>query len=125
MRKKKAIHYGARKKPDYTRKQSYRFSRRALLVGSTGGCGRSQQRDNRCVAQGADGAQRRRANIRIFVFQFGDSRSQSRPVAPVGQCAEQGRLDRRGDLSQGFGQDLRRLGTGRPPGQPDRVGPSR
>jgi penicillin-binding protein 2 len=33
MRKKKALHYGARKKPDYTRKQSYRFSRRALLVG--------------------------------------------------------------------------------------------
>jgi penicillin-binding protein 2 len=32
-KKKKALHYGAKKKPDYTRKQSYRFSRRALLVG--------------------------------------------------------------------------------------------
>ena len=31
--KKRALHYGAKKKPDYTRKQSYRFSRRALLVG--------------------------------------------------------------------------------------------
>ena len=31
---KKALHYGARKKPDYARKQSYRFSRRALLVGA-------------------------------------------------------------------------------------------
>lgn len=30
----KALHYGAKKKPDYTRKQSYRFSRRALLVGA-------------------------------------------------------------------------------------------
>jgi penicillin-binding protein 2 len=33
MRKSKALHYGAKKKPDYTRRQSYRFSRRALLVG--------------------------------------------------------------------------------------------
>jgi len=32
--RKKALHYGAKKKPDYTRKQSYRFSRRALLVGA-------------------------------------------------------------------------------------------
>lgn len=32
-RKVKALHYGAKKKPDYTRKQSYRFSRRALLLG--------------------------------------------------------------------------------------------
>jgi len=32
-KKMKALHYGAKKKPDYTRKQSYRFSRRALLVG--------------------------------------------------------------------------------------------
>lgn len=35
MRKKKAVHYGAKKKPDYTRRQSYRFSRRALLLGAT------------------------------------------------------------------------------------------
>lgn len=33
MSKSKALHYGAKKKPDYGRKQSYRFSRRALLVG--------------------------------------------------------------------------------------------
>jgi penicillin-binding protein 2 len=33
MRKSKALHYGAKKKPDYARRQSYRFSRRALLVG--------------------------------------------------------------------------------------------
>ncbi|GFO81455.1 MAG: hypothetical protein A49_10820 [Methyloceanibacter sp.] len=33
MRITKALHYGAKKKPDYVRKQSYRFSRRALLVG--------------------------------------------------------------------------------------------
>ncbi|ODR93855.1 hypothetical protein AUC70_09510 [Methyloceanibacter stevinii] len=33
MRRSKAVHYGAKKKPDYVRKQSYRFSRRALLVG--------------------------------------------------------------------------------------------
>ncbi|BAQ17078.1 penicillin-binding protein 2 [Methyloceanibacter caenitepidi] len=33
MRRSKALHYGAKKKPDYVRKQSYRFSRRALLVG--------------------------------------------------------------------------------------------
>jgi len=32
--RKNALHYGAKKKPDYTRKQSYRFSRRALLVGA-------------------------------------------------------------------------------------------
>ncbi|HUW74398.1 MAG TPA: penicillin-binding protein 2 [Methyloceanibacter sp.] len=32
--RKKALHYAAKKKPDYTRKQSYRFSRRALLVGA-------------------------------------------------------------------------------------------
>ena len=32
--RKKALHYGAKRKPDYTRKQSYRFSRRALLVGA-------------------------------------------------------------------------------------------
>jgi penicillin-binding protein 2 len=30
--RKKALHYGAKRKPDYARKQSYRFSRRALLV---------------------------------------------------------------------------------------------
>jgi penicillin-binding protein 2 len=33
MRKSKALHYGAKKKPDFARRQSYRFSRRALLVG--------------------------------------------------------------------------------------------
>ena len=33
MKKSKALHYGEKKKPDYVRKQSYRFSRRALLVG--------------------------------------------------------------------------------------------
>lgn len=33
MRKPKALHYGAKKKPDYARRQSYRFSRRALLIG--------------------------------------------------------------------------------------------
>ncbi|MEM7191425.1 MAG: penicillin-binding protein 2 [Pseudomonadota bacterium] len=33
MKSRKALHYGAKKKPDYARKQSYRFSRRALLVG--------------------------------------------------------------------------------------------
>ena len=33
MSKSRALHYGAKKKPDYARKQSYRFSRRALLVG--------------------------------------------------------------------------------------------
>ena len=33
MRRSKAVHYGAKKKPDYVWKQSYRFSRRALLVG--------------------------------------------------------------------------------------------
>jgi penicillin-binding protein 2 len=32
--RKKALHYGARQKPDYARRQSYRFSRRALLVGT-------------------------------------------------------------------------------------------
>lgn len=32
MRRSKALHYGAKKKPDYSRKQSYRFSRRALVV---------------------------------------------------------------------------------------------
>lgn len=32
--RKKAAHYGARSKPDYARRQSYRFSRRALLVGA-------------------------------------------------------------------------------------------
>jgi len=32
--RKKAVHYGAKRKPDYTRKQSHRFSRRALLVGA-------------------------------------------------------------------------------------------
>ncbi|ODR98767.1 hypothetical protein AUC68_06035 [Methyloceanibacter methanicus] len=33
MSKSRALHYGAKKKPDYARRQSYRFSRRALLVG--------------------------------------------------------------------------------------------
>ncbi|MEM9591639.1 MAG: penicillin-binding protein 2 [Pseudomonadota bacterium] len=33
MRRPRALHYGAKKKPDYARKQSYRFSRRALLIG--------------------------------------------------------------------------------------------
>jgi len=33
MTKSKAVHYGAKRKPDNVRKQSYRFSRRALLVG--------------------------------------------------------------------------------------------
>jgi len=32
--RRKALHYGARKKPDYARKQRFRFSRRALLVGA-------------------------------------------------------------------------------------------
>jgi penicillin-binding protein 2 len=32
--RKRALHYGARTKPDYARKQRYRFSRRALLVGA-------------------------------------------------------------------------------------------
>ena len=35
MKKSKALHYGEKKKPDYVRKQSYRFSRRALLVGGS------------------------------------------------------------------------------------------
>ncbi len=34
MRKSKALHYGAKKKPDYARRQSYRFSRRALVLGA-------------------------------------------------------------------------------------------
>ncbi len=33
MRKTRALHYGAKRKPDYVRKQSYRFSRRILLLG--------------------------------------------------------------------------------------------
>ena len=32
--KKKAIDYGGKKKPDYARRQGYRFSRRALLLGA-------------------------------------------------------------------------------------------
>jgi penicillin-binding protein 2 len=32
--KKKALHYGAKQKPDYARRQRHRFSRRALLVGA-------------------------------------------------------------------------------------------
>lgn len=33
MGKKRALHYGAKRKPDFVRKQSYRFSRRVLLLG--------------------------------------------------------------------------------------------
>lgn len=34
MKGLKALDYGAKKKPDYARKQSYRFSRRAILLGA-------------------------------------------------------------------------------------------
>jgi len=34
MRKKLPLDYGGKKKPDYARRQRYRFSRRALLVGA-------------------------------------------------------------------------------------------